>query len=159
MPETLPLYSRFRDARDPLVAFVYSSRATRSLSADELKGMLQGSRARNYFRGLTGILVHRDGRFLQYLEGTADAVEERISRIREDERHRDFTVLLDAPVDERLFSDWTMAYEPHDDSAEESSGFGALLDIEHGAPDAGAIMRSVRRTATGLADRRQLPSP
>ncbi len=91
--------------------YMYMSHATTPLSPDELAGLAMGSQRANGRLGITGILVHLDGHFLQLLEGPASAVEQLKSKLKSDPRHRDITDLVDEPVDRRLFEGWTLATE------------------------------------------------
>lgn len=100
-----------------MISLVYVSRATDLLDDDALEAILHDARRRNTEVGITGILVYRDGRFVQLLEGPADAVDETLDRIRGDRRHQD-VVELDRNVTEtRWFPDWSMAYEPLSDDS------------------------------------------
>jgi hypothetical protein len=48
---------------------VYSSSARSGMTEDELKLILESAKVRNARRGVTGMLLFRDGVFLQLLEG------------------------------------------------------------------------------------------
>lgn len=89
----------------------YSSRATKDFSDDELAELLEVSRRNNDRLGLTGVLLYRDGRFLQYLEGPEPVVTERIDIIAADARHDDFQIRFRQPISARLFPSWSMGFE------------------------------------------------
>ncbi|MBL3688316.1 BLUF domain-containing protein [Leucobacter zeae] len=95
-----------------LSALIYASDAIGSAGEPELEEILAQARARNERLGITGILLYRDGRFVQYLEGPAEAVREVFASISADPRHERVRVLLDSPVESRRFTSWTMGYEP-----------------------------------------------
>lgn len=89
---------------------LYLSRATRALEPAEIDALLQDSRARNQAAGLTGALLHYDGRFLQVLEGEPEAVLACFDRIRGDSRHDDILPLIDGATKQRSFAGWAMRY-------------------------------------------------
>ncbi|WP_337001309.1 MULTISPECIES: BLUF domain-containing protein [unclassified Microbacterium] len=96
----------------PLISLVYCSTATRPFDDAELGDLLTTSRAANEARGITGMLLYREGEFVQILEGVADDVSFLMARIADDPRHRDIRVLLEEPLHERRFAEWTMGYQP-----------------------------------------------
>ena len=88
---------------------VYASMANRDFSGDDLKKLLLRARMRNKIVGVTGMLVFRDGTFLQALEGEKTAVLDLFTRIKSDPRHRDFSVLHHgAGPSARVFGDWLL---------------------------------------------------
>ena len=58
---------------------------------------------------LTGVLMRHDGRFLQVLEGARADLDRTLGRVMTDSRHANLTVVLDAPIEQRMFPDWAMA--------------------------------------------------
>lgn len=53
----------------------------------------------NMRRGVTGILLHGDGLFLQLLEGSTEAIEEAMQYIAIDRRHRNVRILAKRAID------------------------------------------------------------
>jgi hypothetical protein len=88
----------------------YLSSASFPYSDDDLATLLMNSRANNGRAGVTGMLLFRDGQFLQVLEGPDEAVRERYGRIAADPRHRDVHKLMEETIAERHFPSWTMGY-------------------------------------------------
>lgn len=89
---------------------LYASTATNR--ADSLLGIatiLGESQRNNARRDLTGALAAHRGRFIQVIEGPADAIDGLLDRLRRDPRHRDLQVLDRAPVESRSFEGWSMA--------------------------------------------------
>jgi hypothetical protein len=68
------------------------------------------SRGRNAHDRLSGVLVLSGGHFVQVLEGHLPDIERVFERIQRDERHHDIRVLECAPVPQRHFADWPMAF-------------------------------------------------
>ena len=89
---------------------IYTSAATRPMTLDDLRALLRAARAHNAAAGISGLLLHVDGAFLQVLEGRHELVQALYARIRRDSRHTGAYVLLDTPIVRRSFGDWSMAY-------------------------------------------------
>lgn len=96
----------------PLVSVSYVSTETDPFDDERLAALLAQSRRSNHEHDLTGMLLHRRGRFFQVLEGPQDAVDALIAKIRQDARHHDIRILLRENLDDRRFDEWTMGYEP-----------------------------------------------
>ena len=90
---------------------IYSSQARKIFSPAALLDLLGFCRQANPKAGLTGLLGHRDGTFLQLLEGPSEQVTRVIGRISADVRHYDIRILADRHVPERFFPDWSMGFE------------------------------------------------
>ena len=94
-----------------MLSLTYVSSATDLLSTEELVDLLAQSRAANERRGITGMLLYRDGNILQCLEGPEDAVRSAYDVISRDPRHRGVLVLVEEQVAERSFADWSMGFK------------------------------------------------
>lgn len=106
--QDVPQEETTRDGR--LLSLVYASRAVVGFTGIDLENLLTRSRAANAEDAISGMLLFKDHRFLQLLEGPADAVRAKMQLIREDARHYDVLVLLEESVPERQFADWSMGY-------------------------------------------------
>ena len=91
---------------------VYRSTTTASggRAADDIPDILRQAVARNGIEGITGLLYTEEDAFLQVIEGPPDSMSDLMGRLSEDGRHRDLTILVDRPVDDREFGDWTMIH-------------------------------------------------
>ncbi|WP_051881374.1 BLUF domain-containing protein [Parvularcula oceani] len=94
---------------------IYTSSATGAVSEDDLRDILAVSRRNNSRLGLSGVLLYREGTFLQVLEGPKDAVEQRMRVIAKDPRHTGLDLLSDLETEERFFPDWAMGSRNLDD--------------------------------------------
>ncbi|MFK0400851.1 BLUF domain-containing protein [Microbacterium sp. NPDC090225] len=99
-----------------LVSVVYTSTASQPFRGTALDELLATCRRRNGEHDVTGMLLYREGRFIQVLEGPRATVDSLIEAIRRDRRHHDLRVLLDDAIPQRRFTDWTMGYRPLRDS-------------------------------------------
>lgn len=108
---------------------VYVSSAVAPFSQDELLDLMARSRENNARVGLTGLLLYKDGNFMQVLEGDEGAVRATYARIGQDRRHRGLLTLLQGPIDERSFPDWTMGLrELNSPEVLSSPGFSPFLN-------------------------------
>lgn len=89
---------------------LYRSKARAGLSQADLVAILKASRKNNPARGISGLLIYRDGYFLQILEGPEEAVAERFAVIVRDERHEAVELLNRGKAKQRLFGSWAMGY-------------------------------------------------
>jgi hypothetical protein len=94
-----------------LETLVYVSAAGRPFSASDLAALLQASRARNAATGITGLLLHVGGNFMQAIEGEPRAVTALYDRIAQDPRHHGLKTILRLPIARRLFRDWSMGFQ------------------------------------------------
>jgi hypothetical protein len=100
---------------------VYVSSAVRPLSdeelmellrqSEELMELLRQSRENNARHGITGLLLYKDGNFMQYLEGPAEEVARLHEKILADRRHKQVITLLRGEAENRHFEAWAMAFE------------------------------------------------
>jgi hypothetical protein len=105
---------------------IYLSSAKGALSAQELQDLLVQSRHNNEQLGITGLLLYKDGNFLQAIEGEKEAVEALYAKIALDHRHHGLLVLFNEEIPERDFASWTMGFR--DLSSRPFAGFDAILN-------------------------------
>ena len=117
-----------------LLSIVYSSAATVPFEDVDLAALLAVSRMNNERRGLTGLLLFRDGQFMQVLEGPEAAVRRALATIAADPRHTGVWTLDEETIEHRRFGAWSMGYRPLADG-ELTAWFGSA---ETGAPEAGS---------------------
>ena len=91
-----------------LVRLMYASRATETVSQEELHAILKKSKANNPGLGVTGVLCFSSGIFLQVIEGGRSAVSALYNRIAADLRHREVVLLSYEEIGERRFAGWSM---------------------------------------------------
>lgn len=120
------------DATTPdsgIFQLVYVSSAVDPFSNEELDELLKRSRRNNEVSGVTGLLLYKGGNFMQFLEGTKEAVVDSMTRIKGDPRHRGVIVLLQEHSPKRDFSEWSMGFKKIGDELEERmDGHSNFLD-------------------------------
>ena len=98
----------------PLFQVIYESRAARPFSEAEVEALLASSRTSNTRKGITGILLYRNGTFTQVLEGEESAVRALLEKIQRDPRHQNLSIRLEQFIENRSFPNWSMAYSRRD---------------------------------------------
>jgi Sensors of blue-light using FAD len=89
---------------------VYVSSAVQPFSPAELTDLLTKSRVNNTRLGITGMLLYKDGNFMQVLEGEELVIRSLHTHIACDPRHRGLITLLQGSRTERQFPDWSMGF-------------------------------------------------
>ncbi len=107
---------------------VYSSSATQEFWPDDLFRLVETSRRKNALRAVTGMLLFRDGQFLQLLEGPEREVMSVFELVKRDPRHTGVKVLLSEAVPERQFPEWTMGFERLDEAWNVPRAWATILE-------------------------------
>ena len=94
---------------------VYTSIATTKMSSREILDLLHDARGFNAVDGITGLLIHSDGHFMQVIEGSDENVEDLLQRLKRDTRHKDIHIVTDRKITERMFPNWSMGCADFDD--------------------------------------------
>ena len=81
-------------------------------SPEMLEQLLAHARERNARVGLSGALWFTGGHFAQWLEGPRPVLSQTLQSISTDPRHDNMRCLLEGPLSERRFGQWTMALLP-----------------------------------------------
>ena len=90
---------------------VYGSNAAKAFSNAELFEMLEQWRTKNARLGITGLLIYRDGAFIQSLEGEEPDVRALYAQIHADDRHFQVHMVQAIAIAERQFPDWSMGFK------------------------------------------------
>ena len=93
---------------DRLSKLVYRSRAVQPMSPLDLQKLTLAAQARNRAEAVTGLVLHDEGSFFQWLEGPREGVERVFRSIRNNSRHTDIKVLDDRSAETRAFADCSM---------------------------------------------------
>lgn len=93
-----------------LFHLVYLSSARQGWGKPRLREVLEHSRSKNFSRGVTGLLLHHEGRFLQVLEGEERVVRQLFDVIQSDSRHHGCVSLLEENITARQYPQWPMAF-------------------------------------------------
>lgn len=132
-----------------LYNLVYVSAASRPFAERDLVDLLEQAREKNAKLGITGMLLFRDGAFMQALEGTKDHVKAVFEKIEKDERHECIVVLYEGPIKSRSFPDWSMGFKtPSEAELSEVEGYTSFVNFSKQPYDR-AVLSSVARKLLG----------
>ena len=91
-----------------LKSLTYTSLARLDLTAEDLEAIYRTAREVNALEGITGLLIFNGIHFLQIVEGTPDAIDELVERLRRDPRHNGLEIRDEREIENRSFPDWSM---------------------------------------------------
>lgn len=94
-----------------LYHLIYVSTAVAPMSEADLLQLLCQSRAHNKRNRVTGMLLYKDGHFMQVLEGQENQVRKTFGRIERSVKHKSIDILRAELIQNRNFPDWTMGFK------------------------------------------------
>lgn len=108
---------------------VYVSAATIPFSKADLLALLSKAREKNDACGITGMLLYKDGDFLQLIEGQQSAVKSLFGIIKSDPRHSGTIVVEEEETAERLFESWSMGFRDlSDPEVQKTPGYSQFMN-------------------------------
>ena len=110
-------------------SITYVSSATAPLSALELRGLLEICVRNNAAFEVTGMLLYKDGNFMQVLEGEEPQVRRVHHKLARDPRHRGLITLLQGEMAERQFPNWSMGFRDLSGGATSLEGYNEFLNL------------------------------
>lgn len=109
---------------------------------DDVRSIVTISQARNASLHVTGALVASRTRFAQILEGPHSGVDALMGSICRDRRHSHIDIVLRKDIEERCFTNWSLAYSGASTFVDGLIGVLADRVIRH--PDAHHLQRLMR---------------
>ncbi len=115
---------------------IYSSVRNASCTDQQIQNILKSCEKNNPGKSVTGVLVHSQNYFLQFLEGEENDLMNLFNLIKKDERHSKVILLNKGEIKERMFPAWHMGYKDADKdemtlitdaSSDENEVFNKLL--------------------------------
>lgn len=91
-----------------MIRLLYISHVAPAVTDQQVQNILTSARQNNPINGITGVLVHGGGLFMQVLEGPEEKVLRQYVRILDDQRHSDARILHISPANSRIFEKWSM---------------------------------------------------
>ena len=89
----------------------YVSNRKPQCTDEEITKILASAQKNNSHLDVTGVLLHTEGKFVQYLEGTKEKLESLYDLIKKDERHSNVILLGSFSLEKRLFPNWQMGFK------------------------------------------------
>jgi len=107
----------------------------KAMSCEELAALGEECKSFDGHVGITGMLLHRGGSFLQVLEGRSSVVSDMMVRIESDPRHKDLRIICDRMIAGREFKG-SLGFEDLD-ALPEDTPFRDSFDYKTLAADPG----------------------
>lgn len=98
-------------------ALLYISTASQGMDKQTLSHILDVSIKHNAQNDITGILLYRNQKFMQLLEGECQTIKALYDKITSDNRHSNCQLLHSFPIKKRNIDTWSMGFlliEPDD---------------------------------------------
>jgi len=89
----------------------YVSRSSEPMSSEQLLALLLQCRKNNAENAVTGMLLYKDGTFLQVIEGEDEVIDQLVDLILDDPRHAQVQILSRKSISSREYADWSMGFE------------------------------------------------
>ena len=89
---------------------VYSSHAKVPFQEKSLEQLLFQCQRNNSNKGVTGLLLYTDQKFVQVIEGDKNIIQNTYKKIQEDPRHEKVEVLIEGHIKERNYAKGNMGY-------------------------------------------------
>jgi hypothetical protein len=112
-----------------MFSLTYVSSALEPFSPRELRDLLERCNQNNRRRDVTGMLLYKDGNFMQVLEGEQSVVLAVHEVIVRDPRHRGLITLLRGESPGRQFSDWSMGFKDLGADLDNPDGYSEFLNM------------------------------
>jgi hypothetical protein len=93
-----------------LYQIIYVSTAKTLLDETQLIELLAQARSNNKKHNITGMLLYKEGSFMQALEGELKEVTQLFVNILNDPSHSGIIELVNEPISKRDFPDWEMGF-------------------------------------------------
>lgn len=108
---------------------LYVSTATKPLTEMDLLVLLKAARNKNATLNINGMLLYKNAKFMQILEGDEAVVKKLYAEIAKDVRHQDLTIIFQRQCPKKVFSNWSMGFVHLDDvHASTLPGYTDFLD-------------------------------
>ena len=90
--------------------YVYASKInlTQIFDHNLFTDIREQAQSNNQHHHITGFLLFKDGKFLQYIEGQKAVCEQLFNTIKQDRRHKEIVVLDQGQLEKRYYQQWLM---------------------------------------------------
>jgi hypothetical protein len=112
-----------------MYSLTYVSSAAKPLPPRELRDLLTHCVTNNRMHNVTGMLLYKDGNFMQALEGEEAAVKAVHEVIGRDPRHRGLITLLQGMTPGRSFPEWSMGFRDLGADLDNPEGYTEFLNL------------------------------
>ena len=99
---------------EKLSYLVYSSVRNANCTDEEIQKILNSCERNNPSKSVTGVLIHSQNYFLQFLEGEENEIMDLLNHIKKDSRHSKVILLNKGEIEARMFPAWHMGFKDAD---------------------------------------------
>lgn len=108
-----------------LTQLIYVSSAVKLYTDKQLNDLLVLARNQNKIHHVTGLLLYKDGDFMQVIEGEENDIDNLFKNIVSDKMHTGVICMIREKIDKREFSNWSMGFKNL--SSDRQEGFSNFL--------------------------------
>jgi hypothetical protein len=112
-----------------MFSLTYVSSAAKLFTPRELRQLLEQCHQNNRRRDVTGMLLYKEGNFMQVLEGDEATVRTVHEIISQDPRHYGLITLLQGPTEARQFGAWSMGFRDLGADLDAPEGYNEFLNV------------------------------
>ena len=91
-----------------MISYVSDSVIQEDARRSELEKIVDTAQRSNAMKGITGVLFSEGDHFFQTIEGEEGPLRDLYQSIENDHRHQGLNKLVDEPIPERAFADWSL---------------------------------------------------
>ena len=91
-----------------LISYISDSALCHGKTRSEVNNIVKTSQKNNADKGITGVLFFANNHFFQTIEGEKDELFDLYETIKQDNRHLQVRTLIDQPIRERAFGNWSL---------------------------------------------------
>jgi hypothetical protein len=112
-----------------MYSLTFVSSAVKPFSLAELGELLALCTRNNVRDGITGLMLYKDGNFMQSFEGEHAVVMATYARMHADTRHDGMITLLQGHQRARQFPGWSMGFKNLDSAADRPASYSEFLNV------------------------------
>jgi hypothetical protein len=112
-----------------MYSLTFVSSAIKPFDNSELRELLALCTRNNLRDGITGLMLYKDGNFMQAFEGEHEVVMATYARMRDDPRHGGMITLHQGHQAERQFPGWSMGFKNLDSAADMPASYSEFLNV------------------------------
>ena len=91
-----------------MLSYISQSQLPEAGREAALDQLVMQSQSRNLKDDVTGVLFLRGNVFFQTIEGPSEVINATYDRIKADPRHKGLYLIMNEPIEERRFDDWSL---------------------------------------------------
>lgn len=90
---------------------IYKSKRSENTKESDIQDILNSCEKKNPKYDISGVLIHSNHTFFQYLEGDGEHIKALYDKIKLDKRHFDCHLEVYEEIEKKIFPNWSMGYK------------------------------------------------